>query len=79
MLVDRNAAPIIGNRDRAAIVVQRHRDVRGIAVHRLVDRVVEDFPNEMMKSRRTNAADVHAGAFSNRFETFEDSNVFSGI
>ena len=62
MLVDRNAAAIVGDRDRAAVLVQRDDDVRGEAVHRLVDGVVEHFPDEMVQAGGADAADVHAGA-----------------
>jgi hypothetical protein len=34
----------------AAILVEHHGDVRGVAVHRFVDGVVEDLPDEMVES-----------------------------
>ena len=42
VLVDRNASPIVGDGDRAAVLVQHDVDVRGVAVHRLVHGVVEN-------------------------------------
>ena len=62
-----------------AVLVQRDADVRGMAVHRLVDRVVENFPDQMMQAGRADAADVHAGALANRLEAFEDGDVFGGV
>ena len=62
-----------------AVGVQRDGDVRGVAVHRLVDGVVEDFPDEMMQAGGADAADVHAGTLANRLEAFEDGDVFGGI
>ena len=76
MLVDRNAAAVVGDRDRAAVAVERDGDVRGVAVHRLVDRVVEDFPDKVVEAGAADAADVHAGPLANRLQPFEDGDVF---
>ena len=62
-----------------AIIVERQADVRGVAVHRLINRVVEDFPDEMMKAGGADTADVHAGTLPNRLEPLENRNVFSGV
>jgi len=39
-----------------------------VPIHRLVNRIVDDFPDQMVQSSRTDAANVHAGAFANRFK-----------
>ena len=59
--------------------MQRDADVRRVAVHRLVDRVVERLPDEVMQAGAANAADVHAGALPDRLEAFEDGDVFGGV
>ena len=51
MLVDRNAAAVVFDGDRRSVGVERHPNVRGVAVHRLVDGVVEDFPDEVVQTR----------------------------
>ena len=79
MLVNRYAPPVICNRDRAAIVMKRHDDVRGVPVHRLVYGVVENLPDQVMEACRSDSADVHAGTFSDGLEAFEDCDVFRGI
>ena len=79
MLVDRNAAAVVRNRDRRAVLVQRDGDVRGVAVHRLVDGVVEDLPDEMVQPGGADAADVHAGTLADGLEPFEDGDVFCGV
>jgi hypothetical protein len=79
MLVDGNAAAVVGHRDRAAVLVQRERDVRGEAVHGFVHGVVEDLPDEMMEAGRADATDVHAGALANRLEPLENGDVFRGV
>src|SRR4051794_9180794 len=79
VLVHRNPTPIVRDRDRGAVLVERDADVRRVAVHRLVDRVVENFPDEVMQPRGPDAADVHAGALANGLEAFQDGDVFGGI
>ena len=79
MLVYRNAATVVGDRDGAAVGVQGHGDVRREAVHRLVYRVVENLPDEVVQPGGTYAADVHAGTLANRLESFEDGDVFGGV
>ena len=59
--------------------MQRDANVRGMPVHRLVDRVVEHFPDQMVKAGRADAADVHSGAFTNGLEAFENGDVFRGV
>jgi hypothetical protein len=64
--VDGNAAPVVFDGDRIAVLVQGDPDVRGVAVHGLVDRVVERFPHQVVQAGAADAADVHAGAFPDR-------------
>jgi hypothetical protein len=42
------------------VLVQRDLDLVGVAVHGLVDRVVEDLPDEVVQPGRPVPADVHA-------------------
>ena len=79
VLVDRNAAAVVRDGDGAAVLVQRDRDVRGIAVHRLVHGVVEDLPDQMVQAGRPDAADIHAGTLADGLEPFEDGDVFRGV
>ena len=79
VLVDRNAAAVVGDGDRAAVLVERDDDVRGEAVHRLVDGVVEHLPDEMVQPGGADAADVHAGPLADRLEPFENGDVFRGV
>ena len=79
MLVDRNAAPIVGDGERRAVGVQRDGDRRGVAVHRLVDGVVENLPGEVVQAGGADAADVHARALADGLEAFENGDVFRGV
>jgi hypothetical protein len=78
MLVNRNAAPIVGDATRA-VGEERDFDARAVPGHRLVDRVVDDFPDQMVQTARTGGADVHTGTLAHRVETLEHLNVFGGI
>jgi len=67
-VVDRDAAAVVLDGDRLAVLVQRHPDVVGEAVDHLVDRVVDDLPQQVVIAAVIDAADVHAGALANRLE-----------
>jgi len=77
--VDREAPAVVFDRDRVAVLVQRDADVRGMAVHRLVDGVVERLPHQVVQAGAADPADVHAGPFSYGLESFENRNVFRGV
>src|SRR5688572_33298501 len=79
MFVDRNAAAVVGDGDRAAVRVQRDNDVRSEAVHGFVDRVVENLPDQVVQAGRADAADVHAGPLTYRLQPFEYGYVLGGI
>jgi hypothetical protein len=76
MLVDWYSAPIVLNGDRGPIFVEGDPDIRRMTVHCLVNRVVEDFPHQMMQTRAANATDVHARAAADGVEPFQNGNVF---
>ena len=48
---------------------------RGVAVDHLVDRVVDDLPEQVVVAARVDAADVHAGPLAHRLEALEDLDV----
>ena len=79
VLVHRNAAAVVGDRDRAAVGMQRDRDGGGVAVHRLVHRVVQDLPHQVMQAGAADAADVHAGPLANGLQPFKNRDVFGGV
>ena len=79
VFVDRNAAAVVDHRDRRAVFVERQRDARGVAVHRLVDRVVEDLPDQVVQAGRPDAADIHTGTFPDGLEPLQNGNVFRGV
>jgi len=54
-------------------------DVLAEPDHRLVDRVVDDFVDEMMKAVEVGASDVHPGPFTDGFEAFEDLDLIAAV
>ena len=70
MHVDRNAAAVVANGNRA-IDVDGHFDLGAITGEMFVDRVVEHLENAVMQAALVGVADIHARAFPDRFETLE--------
>ncbi len=67
----RDATAVVDDLD-APIGEQRDLDLRGVARHRLVDRVVDDLPDQVVQATLAGGADVHARAFANRLEAFQN-------
>jgi hypothetical protein len=59
--------------------MQRDRDAVREAREYLVDRVVDDLVNKMMKSAGRRRPDVHARALAYCLESLEDLNLAGGI
>ena len=79
VLIDRNPATVIGHGDALAIFVQLKRDLGRVAVHRFVDRVIQDLPDQVMQTRRTHAADIHPWSLANRFQALQDNDVVAFV
>ena len=62
--VDRHAAPVIGNADRA-VLVERNVNLLAVAGDGLIDAIVDDFMSEVIRPR---GVGVHAGAAAHRLE-----------
>ena len=78
MHIDRDSTAVVF--DRNPIVAQNYDvDLRAVPGQRLVDRVVDDLVDEMMQSPLGGVADVHSGAFTNRFESLENLDGLGAI
>ena len=75
---DRHAAAVILNRHG---IILMHRDFNMIADsgQGLVDRIVDDLIDQMMKASDTGCADIHTGTFANGFQTFQNLNLIGAI
>ena len=69
---DRDAAPVVGHRDRP-VGIQDHLDNVAMSGKRLVDGVVDHLIDHMVKPRAViRVADIHAGALSHRVQAFQN-------
>ena len=78
MRVDRNAAAVIGDGDKA-VGLHLDFDPVGVAGERLVHGVVDHLGEQVMQRLLVGAADIHAGAAAHRLEAFEDLDVLGGV
>ena len=69
--IDRNAAAIV---DYSYGIIGVNSDVNfiGVATHRFVNRVVDDFPNQVMQTHFAGGTDVHCWAEAHSFQAAEN-------
>jgi hypothetical protein len=70
VLVDGDAAPVVGHLDRL-VAVERDLDAVAVAGRGFVDGVVDELPHEVEQAGVAGAADVHAGALADGVEALE--------
>ncbi len=76
--VHRDAAPVVVHGD-AVILVDDDVDPVAGAGQRLVDRVVDDFVDQVVQRLDVGAADVHARPAAHRLQAFQDLDVLGGV
>src|SRR5207253_473854 len=54
-------------------------DAVAVAGQRLVDRVVDDLPDQVMQAALRGGADVHTGALADRLQSFQDRDGLAGV
>ena len=75
---DRNPPAVVDDRYRI-IGMNRDRDRVAVARQRLVDGVVHDLVDEVVKASQAGRADVHARTAANRLEALQDGDVLGVI
>ena len=78
VVIDRNAAPVVDDRDRT-VDVDGDVDLIAETSQRFIDRVVDDFVDEVMQTGRTRGADVYRRALADRFEALEDLDLVGAV
>jgi hypothetical protein len=78
MRVDRNAAAVVDHRD-VTVGRELHLDPVGMAVDRLVHRVVDDLGEQMVQRLLVGAADIHAGPAAHRLQSLQHLDVAGRI
>lgn len=79
MLLNRDATSVVLHRDRLAVLVQRHIDAIAFAGEMLIDRVIDDFPNQMVQPARIDATDIHCRSTTHGLQAFENLDVVAGV
>src|SRR5262245_61742411 len=78
MHLGRDPAPVVLD-GRARVDVERHPDAGALTGERFVDRVVDDFEHEIMKSALAGVTDVHTRALAHGLKALEDLDVLCAI
>ena len=78
MLLDGDAAAVVLDRDRA-VVVDRDRDLGGVAGHRLVDRVVDHFVDQVVQAADGGVGDVHARPLADVLQVAQVFEVLGAV
>ena len=76
--IDGDPGAVVGDRS-AAVLVQDDLDLGAAAGQGLVDGVVHNLIEEVMKTIGPGAPDVHRGALPNTFQPLEDLDLLSGV
>ena len=77
-VVDGNAASVVDYSD-GVVEVDGDFNFVGMAGERFVNRVVDDFINEVMQTQFARRTDVHRGAFAHGFHPAEDFDRVGGV
>ena len=70
---NRNTTAVVSNL-HAAVGKQTNLNLGGITRHGLVDRVINDLPNQVVQTAHAGRTDVHTGAFADRFQALQDGD-----
>jgi hypothetical protein len=73
-----DASPIV-NDGHAAVDMDHDLDRLTESGHVLVNTVIDDFINEMMKTIDAGAADIHRGPLPHRIEPFKDFDLIRAV
>lgn len=78
MRVHRNAAPVIGDRQET-LRVKRDLDEGGMAGHRLVHRIVDDFGEQVVERLGIRTAHIHSRAPADGLQPLQHLDIGRGI
>jgi hypothetical protein len=74
----RDATAVVGDLD-AAVAEDLDVDPSGVTRHRLVDRVVDDLPDQVVQAALTRGTDVHARTFPDRLQSLENGDRIGAV
>ncbi|OAV74332.1 hypothetical protein Barb7_02180 [Bacteroidales bacterium Barb7] len=76
--IDRNASPVVNDGHRV-ILVDKYINVLAMTCQRLVNGVIHDLVNQMMKSLFADVANVHGRPFAHGFQSFKHLNTLCRV
>ena len=76
--IDRNTTSLVADFNTVVFV---KLNLNGVAVtaQRLIDRVVNDFPETVHETTRVGRTDIHTGTLTDSFQSFQNGKMASGI
>ena len=77
--VDRDAAAVVDDGRAPVVLVEVDLDGVGVPVDGLVDRVVDDLPEQVVIAVLRRVPDVHRGALTHRLEALEDGDLLRRV
>ena len=77
-LVDGNAAAVVAHR-HTAVGVDGDHDLVAVAGQGLVDRVVDQLPDQVVEAALIGGPDVHAGTPPHGLQALENLDLFGGV
>ena len=79
MLVDGDAATVVGDSTVATVLVQGDFNLAAMPGQILVDRVVDDLPQQVMQALTVDSSDIHRRPHADGFQTFENFNIAGAV
>jgi hypothetical protein len=76
--VDGDTAAVVNDAD-AAVFAHEDFDVITVTGERLINRVVDDLIDQVVKTTGTGGSDIHTGALANRFKAFKNLNITCAV
>ena len=74
VLIHGDTAAVVLHAD-GAVSLNGHVNFGGVAGERLIDRVIYNLVDQVVQTALSGRANVHAGALTNRFQTFQHGNI----
>lgn len=78
MHVNRNTSAVVDDRS-GTIGFEKDMNLLTMTGDGFVDGVIDNFFEKMMKAARVGGANIHTRTFADRFETFENFDIFGLI
>ena len=75
MFIDRNSTTVVGNGNRP-IVIDDNIQFIAVAFHGLINGVIHNLIDQVMKSALSCISNIHCWTFADGLQSFENLNIF---